>query len=115
MNEDVFESLLRKRSELEAQVQGLQSAIYHIEQTLELLGYDPVKPRVSGRRFANGELVALIGEAERAGHSIPTTITAYVMAAKGMNPNDEALHKRVMWSVKDCRKRTSAVVRAARG
>jgi hypothetical protein len=41
MSETVFESLLKKRTELEAQIQDLQSAIYHIDQTLELLGYPP--------------------------------------------------------------------------
>jgi len=113
MSEATIQGLLDKRAELTAELQGLQSAIFHIDATLALLGFPGVAKR--NRRFGNGELVKLIGEAERAGHTTAQQTTLYVMRAKGMDPNDESLRKRIWGSVKDCRKRTSAVVRAAKG
>ena len=57
-DDNVIQVLLRKRGELLAQVQGVQSAIYHIDQTLALIGYVNGKRVQAGRRFANGELIA---------------------------------------------------------
>jgi len=105
MSTDGIDALLRKREELLAQVQGLQSAIFHIDQALSLIGYG--KGTVA-RRFANGELIQLIGEAERAGNQTPTRIVQYIMAAKGMDQDDKKLFARVLFSVKDCRKRMNA-------
>jgi hypothetical protein len=105
MSTDGIDALLRKREELLAQVQGLQSAIFHIDQALALIGYG--KGRVA-RRFANGELIKLIGEAERAGNQTPTRIAQYIMAAKGMDQDDKKLVARIIFSVKDCRKRMNA-------
>lgn len=105
MSTDGIDALLRKREELLAQVQGLQSAIFHIDQALALIGY--AKARVA-RRFANGELIALVGEAERAGNQAPTRIAQYIMAAKGMDVADEKLRKLIIFSVKDVRKRLAA-------
>jgi hypothetical protein len=105
MSTDGIDALLRKREELLAQVQGLQSAIFHIDQALALIGYG--KARVA-RRFANGELIALVGEAERAGNTTPVRIAQYIMAAKGMDAADEKLRKRIIFSVKDVRKRLAA-------
>lgn len=102
MSTDGIDALLRKREELIAQIQGLQSAVFHIDQALALIGYG--KNRVA-RRFANGELIALIGEAERAGHQTPTRVAQFIMAAKGMDTSDKVLTKRIVFSVKDCRKR----------
>ena len=105
MSTDGIDALLRKREELLAQVQGLQSAIFHIDQALALIGHG--KGRVA-RRFANGELMRLIGEAERAGNQTPTRIAQFVMAAKGMDQTDKKLVARIIFSVKDCRKRMNA-------
>ncbi len=105
MSTDGIDALLRKREELAAQVAGIQSSIFHIDQALALIGYG--KARVA-RRFANGELIALIGEAERAGHQTPTRIAQYIMAAKGWDSSDDKLAKRILFSVKDCRKRMNA-------
>ena len=68
MSTDGIDALLRKREELLAQVQGIQSAIFHMDQALNLIGYSKT---VKARCFANGELMALIGEAERAGDQTP--------------------------------------------
>ena len=105
MSTDGIDALLRKREELLAQVQGIQSAIFHIDQALNLIGYSKT---VKARRFANGELMALIGEAERAGNQTHTRIMQYVMAAKGMDASDKKLTARILFSVKDCRKRMNA-------
>jgi hypothetical protein len=72
MSTDGIDALLRKREELLAQIQGLQSAVCHIDQALNLIGYST---KVVARHFANGELMRLIGEAERAGNQAPTRIT----------------------------------------
>jgi hypothetical protein len=98
-----IDDLLAKRAELASQVQGLQSAIFHIDATLSLLGHT-ARPKVS-RRFAPGELLALVGEAERAGCDTPTKITTYILAAKGFGSE---LRGKVMFSVKDARKRLNA-------
>lgn len=50
----------------------------------------------------------MIGEAERAGNQAPTRIMQYVMAAKGMDATDKKLFPRILFSVKDCRKRMNA-------
>ena len=105
MSTDGIDALLRKREELLAQVQGLQSAIFHIDQALRLIGYGK---KIAARRFANGELIKLIGEAERAGNQTPTRIAQFVMAAKGMDQADKKLVARIIFSVKDCRKRLNA-------
>lgn len=88
-----------------AQIQGLQSAVFHIDQALELIGHGQRKIH---RRFANGELMKLIGEAERAGHQTPTRIAQFVMAAKGMDETNRKLVAKIRFSVKDCRKRMTA-------
>lgn len=99
---DGIDALLRKREKPLAQIQGMQSAIFHIDQTLALIGYSK---RLKARRFANGELMAMIGEAERAGNQTPTRIVQYIMPVKGMDQTDKKLFARLTFSVKDCRKR----------
>lgn len=84
---------------------GMQSAIFHIEQALSLIGYS--KTTVA-RRFANGELMRLFGEAERAGNQTPTRIVEYIMASKRMHATDAKLKARILSSVKDCVKRMNA-------
>lgn len=57
--------------------------------------------RNPARRFANGEL---IGEAERAGNPD----VQYIVAAKGIDQDHKKLFARIIFSVKDCRKRMNA-------
>jgi|JI10StandDraft_1071094.scaffolds.fasta_scaffold20588_9 hypothetical protein len=94
----------RKREELLAQVQGMP-AIFHIDHALNLIAYSDT---VKAQRFADAELLALIGEAERAGNQTPTRIMQYVMAAKGMDASDKKLCARILFRVKDCRNRMIA-------
>lgn len=77
-------ALLVKRAALAIQIQEAQSAIYHLDATLKLLGHDPSARKYHGRLFANGELIALIGEAERTGRSTPVPILDYIGKAKGL-------------------------------
>jgi hypothetical protein len=105
MSTDGIDALLRKREELLTQIQGMQSAIFHIDQALSLIGYS--KTTVA-RRFAKGELIRLIGEAERSGNQTPIRIAQFVMAARGMDQDDKKLVARIIFSLKDCRKRMNA-------
>ena len=108
-NATVVDALLRKRGELLASVQGIQSAIYHIDQTPALIGYTGGEGRApKGRRFANGELTAIVGEAERAGAATVQGVVQYVMSAKGYDLTDEKLKRNIAFSVRDVRKRMSA-------
>jgi len=100
-----MEGLLAKRDEMAAQIQALQSGIFHIDATLKLLGHDGGPGGKRERLFANGELIALIGEAERTGLETPVPIALHIMKSKGMDPADAALKKRMVWKVKECRKR----------
>lgn len=50
----------------------------------------------------------MVGEAERAGNQTPTRIAQFIMAAKGMDQTDEKLRKRIIFNVKDARKRMAA-------
>lgn len=105
MSTDGIDALLCEREELLAQIQGLQSAMLHIDQALNLIGY---RAKVVARRFANGELVRLISEAGRAGNQTPTRIMQYIIAAKGMDQSEKKLCARIPFSVKGCRKRINA-------
>ena len=106
MSDDLISGLLAKRTELTEEVQKLQTAIYHLDATLVAFGYKPGKTPT--RRFANGELIKLIGEAERAGVSTVASIARWVVKSKDWNVEDRILHKRVLHSVKECRKRMNA-------
>jgi hypothetical protein len=57
---------------------------------------------------ANCELIALIGEAERPGHKTVNAIVQYVMGARSLNPTDDKLRRKFVFSVKGCRKRMNA-------
>lgn len=108
MSEDLITGLLAKRAELASRVQALQSSIFHLDETLALMGHLRLQaPRVVQRRFANGELIACVGEAERAGHKTAMAIAIHIMQAKGWDVNDATLRTRLLYSVKECRKRTS--------
>jgi hypothetical protein len=50
----------------------------------------------------------LIGEAQRAGDQTPTRIAQFVVAAKGIDQGDKKLVARMIFNVKDCRKRMNA-------
>lgn len=103
----MIRALIEKRAELADKVQKLQSSIYHVDATLAVFGHFEGKQR-SLRVFANGELIRLLGEAERGGATTLAAITAYVMKAKEMDPGNVKLRKRIYWSVKECRKRMNA-------
>lgn len=87
---------LVKRSALAIQIQEAQSAIFHLDATLRLLGHDPHARKTYGRLFASGELIALIGEAERAGHKTPVPILDYLMKAKGLDATDKRLRQKLL-------------------
>jgi hypothetical protein len=82
MGTDGIDALLGKREELPAQIQGAKSAIFHIDQTLALIGYSK---SVKARRFSNDELLKPAGEAERAGHQTAMRIAQCIVAAKGLD------------------------------
>ena len=83
MSDDLISGLLAKRTELTEEVQKLQTTIYHLDATLVAFGYKPGKTPT--RRFANGELIRLIGEAERAGVATVASIARWVVKAKDWN------------------------------
>jgi hypothetical protein len=58
--------------------------------------------------FAAGELMRLIGEAERAGFSTHREIALYIIRTKKLDATDRDLIRRVRWSVGECRKRLNA-------
>ena len=89
-----------KRTELAEQVQKLQATIFHLDAAMKAFGYAPDRPKPM-RRFANGELIRLIGEAERADITSMTGIACWVIQTKGWPDADPALTRRVMWSVRD--------------
>ena len=107
MSDETVSLLLAKRTELAEQVERLQATIFHLDATLETFGYKPggSKPK---RRFANGELIRLISEAERAGVTSPNGIARWIVQTKGWPVIDQTLAKRTLWSVKVCPKRMAA-------
>jgi hypothetical protein len=105
MSDDpTIDVLLSKRAELATQLQEAQVAIFHIDATLVLLGHKMAKPR-GPNRFAPGELVKLVGVAERAGCTTNRTVAEHIMRAKDMDTEDRPLAAKITMSVKDCRKR----------
>jgi hypothetical protein len=106
-DQNVVNVLLRKRAEMSAQIQGVQSAIFQIDQTLALIGYTDGRLRAD-RRFANGELIALIGEGDRPGHTSTGALVQYVMPAKGLDAADARLKAKIVHLVKECRNRMNA-------
>ena len=104
MSDDIIQGLLAKRAAIASQLQVPQSGLYHLDATLALLGHAPGAKKAA-RLFAIGELIALVGEAERAGNKTPVPILDYITRIKGLNPSDAVLRKRLLTSVEDCRKR----------
>lgn len=112
MSKQITMALAAKRAALAIEVQALQSAIYHLDAALALMGHTgkplATKPRAANR-FANGELMALVGDAQRAGCVTSREIRDHVMKAKGFDMTDRVLAAKIMMSVKDCRKRLKAL------
>jgi hypothetical protein len=52
--------------------------------------------------------MALVGEAQRADAKTVGAIVAHIAKARAFDAGYEALHKKLMMSVKDCRKRMNA-------
>jgi len=65
-------------------------------------------PKRRNRTFANGELLPLVGEHERAGLSRAIDIAKAIMTDKRMDMEDADLVKRIRWSVTDARRRAAA-------
>src|SRR5689334_5495586 len=99
-------ALIEKRTQLAEEVQRLQATIYHIDATLAAFGHG--NPRTFHRRFANGELIRLVGEAERANVTGHYAMARWVIDKKGWDRSDKVLARRVLASVKECRKRLNA-------
>jgi len=105
MSEEIVSKLLSKRAAMAAEIVQLQAGVFHIDETLKLLGH--TGGRMQQRIFAHGELMALIGDAERSGLSTNAGIADYVIKAKDL-PSGQDMRRRIQWSVKDCRKRMNA-------
>lgn len=113
MSEDLIQGLLKKRNDVSEQIHDLQNIIFHIDATLKALGYKRSLVKKQKRIFRNGELIALVGEAERKGIDGPTPIAAYVAERKGLNFDERSMRRRLVASVKECRKRTTAIVKGS--
>lgn len=111
MNKQVIDGLKKKRADLAGQIKQLKADKKAIESALKVFGVNrpdllPETFRERGTRlFEHGELMALVGKAQRDGLTSPTDITKQVMQAKGVDASDRHLFKRYYDSVKDCRKR----------
>ena len=111
MNKQVIDGLKRKRSELAGEIKQLRADKKAIEAALKVYGVNrpdllPEKYRERGARlFEHGELMALVGKAQRGGLTSPTCITRFIMRAKGVDPEDRHKFNRYYGSVTDCRKR----------
>jgi hypothetical protein len=104
MSEEALKALREKRAELISQVQEMHSEIFHIDHAIRLLGGRGPKRR--NQMFGPGELIKLIGEAERLhGLSGPKKTALHIIRAKGLDATDKDLIRRVRWSVTECRKR----------
>ena len=106
MSEEALNVLREKRADLILQIQALHSEVYHIDAAIRLLGGG--RERKQNRMFAAGELMRLIGDAERAGSATHREIAMHIIRAKKLDATDRALINRVRWSVSECRKRLNA-------
>lgn len=106
MTDTLIDGLLAKRTEVSTQLLSLQSNLYHLNATLELLGHKPDEHKRQ-RFFANGELIRLIGDAERSGLTSSESITQQVMKSKGFDYKDGDMRKVMLAKAKECRKRTA--------
>ena len=106
MSEEAIHALTEKRTALMLQIRELQSQVFHIDGAIQALGGRPAKRQ--NRFFGPGELIRLIGEAERSGLSTPRDVARYIMKAKELNETDKAVVRHVRWSVTECRRRMNA-------
>ncbi len=107
MSDHAISALKKKRSELAGELERVKSDLRAIDRALLVFGFEDIEsiePRrkpVRARLFRSGELVALIGEAERAGLESNADIAAWIVERRGW---DQVRLKRVHQSVKDRRK-----------
>ena len=106
MSEEALKALAEKRAALIVQIKDLQSQVFHIDGAVIALGGR--MPMRHNRLFAHGELMRLIGDAERSGLNTARDITLYIIKTKRLDAEDVSLYRRLRWSVTDCRKRMAA-------
>lgn len=108
MTKLIVSGLIKKRSEIAGEIQSMQADLKAIDRALLVFGFEDIEsiaPRRQRPRpplFKSGELISLIGEAERAGLDNNPDIADWIIQKKGWGAS---LYKRVWSSVKDCRKR----------
>lgn len=109
MSEEALRALTEKRAALMTQIRELQSHVFHIDGAITALGGRTAgAARRQSRLFAPGELMRLVGEAERAGETDPRHIAISIMRSRQMDLTDRALVNRMRWKVTNCRKRLNA-------
>lgn len=110
MSEEALKALTEKRAALMAKIRELQSDVFHIDGAITALGgrMAAAAARRQSRLFGPGELMRLVGEAERAGESDPRHIAISIMRSKHMDLTDRELVNRMRWKVTDCRRRMTA-------
>jgi len=108
MTEHVISGLVKKRSELAGELDRLRADLRAIDRALIVFGHDdPKSIKAANKRrnptlFKSGEVIALVGQAEREGLDNNPDIADWILRKKGWSAS---LYKRVWNSVKDCRKR----------
>lgn len=118
-DETLREALVKRRAHLAGKIDTLTEELCHVDGMLKALGVgQPHKIRTRRLHrgpplFARGELIALVGAAERAGHKSPSSIALYIMVRQHFNVEDDRLYQRVRESVRACRKKHNAKRRAA--
>jgi hypothetical protein len=93
MSEEAIQALTEKRAALIHPIRELQSQLFHIDGAIQALGGRPAKKQK--RLFGPGELIRLIGEAERSGMKAPREVAANIMKAKNLDQTDKALVRRI--------------------
>jgi hypothetical protein len=79
MSDELIAELLAKRRDLLEQVQGLHSNIYRLNEAMRLHGHNPGQALAARMRFRNGELIALLGQAERGGLTTSGDIITHII------------------------------------
>jgi hypothetical protein len=106
MSEEALKALAEKRAALIVQIKDLQSRVFHIDGAVIALGGR--MPMRTNRLFAHGELMRLIGDAERTGLNTARDITQYIIKAKRLDAEDAGLFRRLRIGVTECLKRMAA-------
>ena len=113
MSELAVNALLERRAVLINQIKDLQTHVFHIDGALIAIGYkNPPKQR-GAHMFQRGELIALVGQAERQGCKTAREVAVWLMKNRGMDPEDRDALNHMIGKVKECRKRTSQIMRAS--